>query len=67
MQEISKVPIQINYVRPNPYVVLDGGNLHVKYRDFESSSHELFSFWSYQPFTWDEGIIVANMYQIVFF
>jgi hypothetical protein len=46
-------------------VVLDGGNLHVEDREDETSSHELFSFLPYQPFTWDEGIVVENIDQIV--
>jgi hypothetical protein len=46
-----------------PFEVLDGGDVHMEDREDKASSHELITTMPYQPFSWDEGNVVANVYQ----
>jgi len=39
--------------------------VHIKYREDTTSSHELSNFIPYQPFSWDEGNVVEDVYQTV--
>jgi hypothetical protein len=63
LQEATHCPIQINSIGPTPFEVLDGGNVHMEDREDKASSHELSTTMPYQPFSWDEGNVVANVYQ----
>jgi hypothetical protein len=63
LQEATHYPIQINSIGPTPFEVLDGGNVHMEDREDKASSHELSNFMPYQPFSWDEGNVVADVYQ----
>ena len=46
-----------------PFEVLDDGNVHMEDRENKFSSHELITTKPYQPFSWDEGNVVAYVYQ----
>jgi hypothetical protein len=63
LQETTHHPIQINSMGLTPFEVLDGGNVHMEDREDKASSHELITTMPYQPFSWDEGNVVANVYQ----
>jgi hypothetical protein len=63
LQEATHCPIQINSIGMTPFEVLDGGNVHMEDREDKASSHELSTTMPYQPFSWDEGNVVENVYQ----
>jgi hypothetical protein len=66
LQETTHYPIQINSTRPTLYEVPNGGKVHIEYKEDKASSCELSNFMSYQPFSWDEGNVVVDVYQTIF-
>jgi hypothetical protein len=62
LQEANHHPTQLNSTGSTPFEVLDGGNVHMEYRDGKASSHELSNFMFYKPFSWHEGISIENVY-----
>jgi hypothetical protein len=65
LQESTHCPIQINSMGPTPFEVLNGGNVHMEDREDKASSHELCTNMPYQPFSWNEGNFVADVYQMM--
>jgi hypothetical protein len=53
----------MNSIGMTPFEVLDGGNVHMEDREDKASSLELSTTMPYHPFSWDEGNVVANVYQ----
>jgi hypothetical protein len=52
----------MNSMGMTPFEVHDGGDVHVEYREEKAFYHELITTKPYQPFSWDEGNVVANVY-----
>jgi hypothetical protein len=63
LQEATHCSIQINSKGMTPFEVLDGGDVHMEDREDKASSHELITTKPYQPFSWDEGNVVVDVYQ----
>jgi hypothetical protein len=63
MQEASQCCIQINSNGMTHFEVLDAGDVHMKDREDNASSHELITIKTYQPFSNYEWNVVVDVYQ----
>jgi hypothetical protein len=55
---------QIDSMVLTPFEILDGGNVHTEDREDKASSHELINSMPYQPFSWDTGNAIVDVYQM---
>jgi hypothetical protein len=62
LQEATHCFIEMSSIGSNPFETLDGGNVHMEDREDKASSLELITTMPYQPFSRDEGNVVANVY-----
>jgi hypothetical protein len=63
LQETTHHPIQIKSMGMTSFEVLDGGNVHMEYKEVKASSYELINSMHYHFFSWHEGNVVVDVYQ----
>jgi len=64
-QEATHYPIQIKSIGSISFKLLYGGNMHMEDREEKAYSHEYSTTTPYQHFSWDEGNVVADVYQMI--
>jgi hypothetical protein len=63
--EATRCANQINSIGSTHFEGIDGGNVHMEDREDKDSSRELITIIPYQLFSWDEGNVVEDVYQIM--
>jgi hypothetical protein len=56
----------MNSIGLTPFEVIDGGNVYTEDREDKASSLEFSTPMPYQPFSWDEGNVVENVYHTMY-
>jgi hypothetical protein len=64
LQETTRHPTQIDSMGMTHFEILDGVNIHTQEREDKTSSYERIKYMPYQPFPWDIGNVIVDVYQI---
>jgi hypothetical protein len=63
LQETTHYPTQIDSMGLTPFEILDEENIHMEDREDKVYSDELINSMPYQPFSWDIGNSIVDLYQ----